>query len=332
VGGRLSLPRVRRLSLRIREQLTSAPAVYATTVVLFLVIAVKLPGIVTKNGVLSLLVLASVLGIASIGQTLTIMLGGIDLSIPAVMGMADVLLAYLYSNGWNFGVIVAIVVGVSIIIGALNGLISSMFGLHPLVVTFATGSIVIGGVLKVTKGTPGGNVPTYITEAVSPSGRTGPIPLPAAMLLWILLSAITLLLVHRSVLGRRLYGLGANPIAAPLALIRPPAMRAVIYAISAVCAGAAGLLLGGFSGGASVEVGNPYLFSTVTAVVVGGTSLLGGRGGYGRTIAGVLMTTEITTLLVGLGVGASMQETLLGVVILILLLVYGREARLADLI
>lgn len=314
---------------RLRHYASSPALVYAVAVILLLLIALRLPGILTSIGILSLLVLASVLGIAAVGQTMTVVVGGIDISIPAVIGMADVLLAYLNAAGWPFLTIVVLVLSVAAIIGALNGLISSALNLHPLVVTLATGSIVSGGVLEVTHGRPGGSVPSFVSSAVSPIGRTWIVPLPASIVLWVLVSVLIIVIEHRSVIGRRIYALGANSLAARLALIRPSEVRAITYALSAICAAVAGILLGGFSGGASADVGSPYLFSTVTAVVVGGTSLLGGRGGYGRTIAGVLITTEITTLLIGLGFTPSLQQALLGVVILVLIVFYGREPRVA---
>ena len=99
----------------------------------------------------------------------------------------------------------------------------------------------------------------------------------------------------------------------------------VVMAISAFFAGVTGILFAGFSGAGDAYVGTPYLFETLTAIVIGGTSLLGGRGGYGRTLAGVLAITQLTTLFVGAGFSESMQEALLGVVVVVLVGAYGRE-------
>jgi ribose transport system permease protein len=106
--------------------------------------------------------------------------------------------------------------------------------------------------------------------------------------------------------------------------------RIVVYTIAAGSASVSGVLLAGFSGGASVDIGRPYLFSTIAAVVVGGTALIGGRGGYGRTIAGVFITIEVQTLLIGLKVGASMQQVFLGLIILVLVTIYGRDRSVAQ--
>jgi ribose transport system permease protein len=103
----------------------------------------------------------------------------------------------------------------------------------------------------------------------------------------------------------------------------------VVFVIAAVFAAMTGVFFAGFSGGADANVGNPYLFETLTAIVIGGTSLLGGRGGYGRTVVGVLVLTQLTTLLVGAGFNSSMQEALLGILIVLLVGAYGREPHVA---
>ena len=297
---------------------------------MFAVLVAGSPSVWSRTGVMSLLILASVLGIAAAGQTWAVLIGGIDLSVPAVIGMANVVLATLYVRGWSFGAICLVLAGLAGAVGLLNGALSSVLDLHPLVITLGVGSVVTGAVLVVTKGNTGGTVPSFITSAVSPVGRTLGVPVPAALLLWIVVSAVVLHLEHRSVLGRNIMALGSNRTAARLALIRPFVVRTSVYLLSAVCGCVAGMLLGGFSGGASVDIGNPYLFSTITAVVVGGTSLLGGRGTYGRTISGVLVTTEFTTLLVGRGTGASLQQVFLGLAILVLITVYGRDRHIAQ--
>ncbi|MGI5290545.1 ABC transporter permease [Nonomuraea polychroma] len=304
--------------------------VYLSPVAMFLVLAVGTPDVLSRTGLMSLLVLSAVLGIAAVGQTWAVMIGGIDLSIPATIGMANVMLTTLYARGWSFLTVLALVVLIAIVIGAVNGLLSSVFSLHPLVVTLGVGAVVTGSVLIAVDGNTGGTVPGFLTDAVSPLGHFLGLPVPAAVVVWLIIAAAVIVVERRTVLGRHLYALGANPTAARLALVRPPLVRLSVYCVSAVFAAVAGLLLGGFSGGASVDVGAPYLFSTITAVVVGGTSLLGGAGSYARTLAGVLVTTEFTTLLIGFKVGPNMQQVMLGIAILVLIAAYGRDRHVAQ--
>ncbi|WP_131736031.1 ABC transporter permease [Actinomadura roseirufa] len=297
---------------------------------LLLVLLATLPSVFSRTGLLSLLLLASILGIAAIGQTWAVLIGGIDLSIPAVMGMADVLLTTRYAAGWSPTATFLLIAVLAVVIGVANGIGSSVLGLHPLIVTLATGAITTGAVLQATHGDTGGKVPGFVTEAVSPGGRTGPFPVPLALVLWVVLAAVVVLVERRGVLGRHVYALGTNRTAASLALVRPMRTRVAVYTVSALGAAVAGVLLGGFSGGASADIGAPYLFSTITAVVVGGTSLLGGRGGYPRTISGVLVTIEMTMLLIGFDLDASMQQVLLGLLILVLVALYGRDKHIAQ--
>jgi ribose transport system permease protein len=98
------------------------------------------------------------------------------------------------------------------------------------------------------------------------------------------------------------------------------------FAVSGLFAAAAGILLLGFSGGAFADVGQPYLFTTVAAVVIGGTSLLGGRGGYGLTVLGVFVLTVLSTVLVGVGLSAPGQQAVLGLIIVPMVALYGRDA------
>jgi ribose transport system permease protein len=138
-----------------------------------------------------------------------------------------------------------------------------------------------------------------------------------------------LVLERYTVLGRWIFAAGANPRAAQLAHVPMLAVWMSVYAISAFLAAVAGILLAGFSGAADPTVGASYLFTTVAAVVVGGTALTGGRGGYARTIAGCFVVTELSTLLVGVGLDQAGQQICLGVLIVALVTLYGREPPLS---
>jgi len=274
----------------------------------------------------AMLVLASLLAIASIGQTLVVIIGGIDLSIPFVIGFANVVTAQLYGGGMDFWLVCLIVLVLAGLIGGLNGLISSGLGLHPLIVTLGIGTIVQGSVLLWTGGFPSGSAPASVTEFVSIGGSVGPVPVPWLVPCFVALAAIVTVALARTAYGRRLFALGSNPRAAPLALINPVAMWTATFAISAVFAAVTGILLLGFTGSAYGEVGQPYLFQTIAAVVIGGTALVGGRGSYLGTVAGALVLTEINTLLIGLGLQPSLVQAVLGIVIVVLVSFYGRDA------
>ncbi len=302
---------------------------FLLAVALFFVINLVIPGYASWNSFLSLLLLASLLGIASVGQTLTIIIGGFDMSIPAVIGLANVLLSLLHGAGYPVAVAALFILLVAIAIGCINGFASRYLQLNPLVVTLATGSIVLGAIWAATRGEVAGSVPEWLIDTVSVIGTTGPIPLPGAVVIWLALAAVILVVERGSTLGRWIFAAGANPRAAEFAGVPMLVVWMTVYALSAVFAAITGMLLAGFSGAADPSVGAAYLFTTVAAVVVGGTPLTGGRGGYGRTIAGCLIVTELGTLLIGLGLDQAAQQICLGFLIVALVALYGREPHLS---
>lgn len=276
----------------------------------------------------SLLVLASLLAVAAFGETLVILIGGIDLSVPFVIGFGNVVAAQLYGQGLRFAPVAAVVAVLAGGIGALNGLLSAGLAVHPLILTLGTGTAVEGAVLLWTRGFPAGSAPAFVSEFVSIGGHVGPLPVPWLVPATAALAGLLMLLLARTPFGQRLYALGANPTAAPFALIRPVRMAVATYAASALFAATAGVLLLGFTGSAYADVGQPYLFQAIAAVVIGGTALTGGQGGIGGTVAGALVLTEANTLLIGLGLPPASVEAALGAMILLLVSVYGRTPSL----
>lgn len=306
---------------------TTGRAIGAFVIVLALhaIGTILIPGYSQPFAIRALLVLASLLAIACIGQTLVVILGGIDLSIPFVIGFANVVAAQLYGQQWNFALVCLIVGVIAVLIGAFNGYVSRSLNIHPLIVTLGTGMVVQGAVLLWTAGFPSGSAPQAVSDFVSIGGSAGPLPFPWVVPAVVVLSALVVLILARTPYGRRLYALGSNPGAAPLALINPVGMWAVTFAVSAFCSALTGVLLLGFTGSAYGDVGQPYLFQTIAAVVVGGAALVGGQGSYLGTIAGALVLTEINTLLIGLGFQPSAVQAALGVIIVALVSIYGRE-------
>ena len=287
--------------------------------------SILIDGYSSEFTVRSMLVLASLLGVASIGQTLVVLIGGIDLSTPFVIGFANVVAAQLYGDGMNFALVCLMVGVLALVIGAVNGALSSTLAIHPLIVTLGVGTAIQGAVLLWTAGFPAGSAPETVTKFVSIGGHAGPLPVPWLVPSFLVVIAIISVVLARTPFGRRLYAVGSNPSAAPYALISPRVVWTTTYALSALFAAAAGVLLLGFTGSAYGDVGQPYLFQTIAAVVIGGTTLVGGRGGLIGTAAGALVLIEINTLLIGLGLSPAMVEAALGVLIIALVSLYGRE-------
>lgn len=280
----------------------------------------------------AMLVLAALLAVASVGQTLVVIVGGVDLSIPYVIGFANVVAAQLTGQGTSFTLVCVIVAALALAIGACNGALSSSLGIHPLIVTLGVGAMAQGAVLIWTRGFPSGSAPQFVSDFVSIGGAMGPVALPGLIPATAVLACVVALGLARTAYGRRLYALGGNPLAARYALISPVSMWTATFALSALFAASAGVLLLGFTGSAYGDVGQPYLFETLAAVVIGGTSLLGGRGSYWGTLVGAVVLTELNTLLIGLGLQPSLVQAALGAVIIGLLSLYGREPHLSTTI
>jgi ribose transport system permease protein len=298
---------------------------------LFTVAATTIAGFLTKPSLYSTLVLASFLGLAAAGQTIVILIGGIDLSVPSLISAANLVAILLSGKGWNFGLVILFVLAACALIGGLNGYTVHRLRVSPLIVTLASGAMVSGAALGWTKsGFVNGNVPSWLSQFSSPIGRTFGIGVPPVVVLWAVVALVLGTVLSRTVTGRRIYATGANERAAELAGVATPRIWIGAFALSGLSAGVVGVLLTGFIGSAQVGIGDQYLFLSLTAVVVGGTSLVGARGDYWRTVLGALILTLITTLLVGHGAGLAAQEMLFGALILLFVGLYGRERRVRD--
>lgn len=305
----------------------SVPA-YLMVVFIFMVGAFTIEGYLSTFSIRAMLVIASFLVIASAGQTLVMLIGGIDLSIPFVVGFANVAVAQLSADGLPFWLAMVVVIVLSGMLGVLNGGLSSALQVHPLIITLGSGTALLGGVLLWTRGYPSGSAPEYINNLVSIGQSIGPIPVPWLVPGTIVLVLILIIFERHSVLGKQVFALGSNPTAAPYVFIRPLRIWMFCFAVSAMLAAVTGILLLGFSGAAFADVGRPYLFQTVAAAVIGGTALAGGRGGIVGTVAGALALTQVNTLLIGYGFDQSMVQAALGALIVAVVAVYGRQPHL----
>jgi ribose transport system permease protein len=316
----------------LRQVLEGTPALQiAALLVLFAITAITVSGFVTKSSLYSDLVLASFLGIAAAGQTIVILIGGIDLSVPSMIGAANLVTPALEARGWGALTVICFVLGAGALIGGLNGYIIRGLRVSPLIVTLASGAIVYGGALAWTKnGFGAASVPGWLTRFSSPIGHTLGIGIPPVLVVWVVIAVILGVVLHRSVTGHHVYATGANERAAEFAGVRTVRVWAGAFALSGASGAAVGVLLTGFIGSSSVGIGNPYLFTSLAAVLVGGTSLVGARGDYWRTVLGALILTLITTLLVGHGAGVATQEIVFGVLIMVFVGLYGRERRVRD--
>ena len=299
-------------------------------VALFLYGAATIEGFSSEITVDSMLVLAALLGLAALGQTLVLILGGIDFSVPGHIAMGAIVVSELYgARHWSAPLAIALVAVAAGVLGAATGWICHRWRIQPLIVTLGIGAISAGAAIAWTQGHLTGAAPPFLTTLTTATGTTFGLAVPPVVALWALVAVAVALLLHRTAPGRRLYATGANPRAAALARIDTKRVWVVVFAASACLSALTGCLLAGFAG-ADQTVGDPYLFSSLTAVIVGGTTFMGARGDYTHTVVGALILTVLTTILVGKGYGQADQQIVFGVLILLVVAGYGRERRLRD--
>jgi ribose transport system permease protein len=255
-------------------------------------------------------------------QTLVMLTGGIDLSVAATASMAAFVTASLLDQQ-GLAVAILVPVVIAVVIGAINGIGSGVFRVHPLIMTLGMGLVVFGAAnawqlltVKTSSGVPAG---IRFIGSATVAGF-----LPVSLVVFVPVAAVILIGLRRTGYGRLLYAIGDNPIAARLSGARSWQVLVVLYAISAVLAAIAGFLISGFTNVASVSLADSYLLPSVAAAVIGGTSIFGGRGGYSGTIVGALILTVATSLLYSLGFPEAVRQILFGLLIVLVAAGYSR--------
>jgi ribose transport system permease protein len=305
-------------------------------IMLWIAGSLLVPGFASFANLSSMLLLAAFLGLASLGQTFCALLGGIDMSIPYVIGSANILLASLFNLGIPPVLACLVVILAGTLVGTINGLLSFRVQGQSLIMTLGVGFAIVGATQILTSmgsayaGNVLGKVPDWLRNVSSSGGSTFGLPVPPVIFVWIIVSFVVILMMTRTRFGRYFYAIGGSRRAAARLQISERVMWVTAYVVSGAAAAATGVLLLGFSGGGFVGVGDPYLFTTVAAVVIGGTSLLGGWGGYGSTVVGVLVLTVLTSLLVGLGLNYAMQQAVFGLLIVPMVALYARSPHIRN--
>lgn len=285
---------------------------YTALLVVGLVAAVVTPRFYTPANLINVLQGASALGIVSLGQTLVILAAGIDLSVGSVMGLSMVVAAAM-TAGSDTLVGPAIVVSLALggVIGLVNGLLVTVRNVPSFVATLGMLVFIDGVRVAYTKGVPSGGIPPFLVTLGA--GKLG--PLPYSLLIWVALCALLLLVLHKTPFGQRLYATGGNPVAARLSGVLVGRVVTTCFVVSGILASAAGLLLSGFIGYVDRYIGTGFDLNSIAAVVVGGTSFAGGRGGIGGTIAGVLLITALGNIVLLAGLSQPYQLIVNGMII-----------------
>lgn len=280
------------------------------------------PGIVSANWAGVMIRGAVPLAILAACQTMTMLTAGIDLSVGAVASMSGFLVATLVADtGLPLAIVIAL--AVAAIVGFVNGIGAGVFRVHPLIMTLGMSLVVLGlaNVWQLQRVQTGSGVPPVFRE-LGASMLFG--VLPVNLSLFIPLALLIMFILNRTGFGRLLYAIGDNPIASRLSGAKSWQVLAVLYVISAVLAGIAGFLYSGLTNVASVTLADTALLPSVAAAVIGGTSILGGRGNYSGTMVGALILTVISSILSSLGYPEAVRQILFGSMIVFVAAAYTR--------
>ncbi len=267
---------------------------------------------------------ASFLGVIAAGMMLVILLGHIDLSVPWLMTMGAMMACAAAGMGAT-GMVLAIPFGVlcGMLFGLLNGFGVAYLRIPSMIVTLATNVVAQGLMVLYT----GGFSPQDSATAAMRWLATGFIVprVPNAILVWATVSAAMVFLLTRTTYGRSIYGIGNSERAAYLSGINTRRVVMIAFAVSGGLSAFGGVLLAGYASKAAQAMGDSYLLPSIAAVVLGGTSILGGRGSYLGTVAGVILITLLQSILSVMQMPEAGRQIIYGIVIIAMLLLYGRS-------
>lgn len=280
------------------------------------------PGIVSANWAGVMVRGAIPLAILAGCQTITMLTAGIDLSVGAVASMSGFLVATLVGD---YGLVVAVVIAlvVAALVGLVTGVGVGIFRVHPLIMTLGMSLVVLGlaNVWQIRKVQTGAGVPEEFRTLGA--GMYFDV-VPISLLVFLPLAALIIFGLNRTGYGRLLYAIGDNPIASRLSGVKSWQVLMILYVIAAVLAGIAGFLISGLNNTASVTLADTAVLPSVAAAVIGGTSILGGRGNFGGTIIGALILTVISSILSSLGYPEAVRQILYGSIIVFVAAAYTR--------
>lgn len=275
----------------------SSGEIWIATALLFAVSPLIAPGSLGEAPILSMLPFAAVLAIIAAGQTLVIQQRGLDLSVPGMVAMGALLATNLpQTRGVPMEVAVTLAVGVTGLIGVMNGVMVTQFRVMPLVVTLGMNAILLGAVFAISNGTPAGALDSLNQFALN---RT--LGIPNTVLVATAVIGAVGLLTKKTPIGRQLTAMGVSEAAARALGIRVSLYQTLAYGIAGACYGAGGVLLAGYTKTPALFLGDAYLLPSVAAVVLGGAVLTGGLTSVVSSAVAALFLTQLGQLLRSLG-------------------------------
>jgi ribose transport system permease protein len=301
------------LSAVVKPETATALTVLLAAVVLMLIVKLVNPSFGSLPQVEAILITSIFLVVASYGQGLVILLGGIDLC----MEIAEI------TNGSNQALIWAIPITLITCmgIGLVNGLGVALMNIPPFIMTLAVGTTFFGVALGFTAGSLQKTVAPAVQTLMS--GHLNGIPTPLVLIACFVI--VGSFLQGRTAEGRKLYALGSSMAAARVVGLPIKVLTVAVYGISGLCGGLAGILLAGYSSGATLDMGDPLLMPTIAAVVIGGARVSGGRGIYLGTFAGAVFLSVLATIITTLSLSQGWRNIIQGGIIIVALILQRKR-------
>lgn len=289
-------------------------AIYAFLILMVVFFSVMNKNFMTLNNLLNVAKQVSIFGIASIGMTYVILLGGIDLSTGSLISLVNIVAAYLMVNmGMSPFLAVVLAIAASTAIGFLNGWVIAEIKMPPLIVTFASQTIFGGLAYIICNGRPISRFDKSFLKVGQ--GYMGMVPIP--IIIMVVCFAVGAFILTKTYFGRYFYALGGNEEAAELSGIQVKKVKYLVYSLSGLFAGIAGIVMLSRANTGQPNAGLGYEFDVITCVVLGGVSVNGGSGKISNVIAGVLIIGVLSNGMILMDISSYMQMVIKGIILLL---------------
>jgi ribose transport system permease protein len=313
-------------TVEVRRRLADNPAIVLTFVFVGLFVLTDIinriqdgKAFLTATQVSTTVLYAAILGLMAAGQTLVMLTAGIDLSVATTATTGAFLISRFGTDGSAVAILIALGAGLGI--GLVNGIGIALFRVNALIMTLGVSVITLGLLTIQAQKQFTSLVPDVVVKLGSERFFTY---VPYSLLVWAPVSALIILGLRYSGFGRMIYAVGDNPVATRLAGVRNWQVLLTVYALCGMLSAMAGILLVGFNNAADTQIGSTFLLPSVAAVVIGGTSIFGGFGGYAGTILGALILTVLNSLLTILNATEAAKQIIYGAIVLALAALYAR--------
>jgi ribose transport system permease protein len=310
----------------VRRTLVDNPALVLTFVFVALFVATDIvnraqsgEAFITGRQVSTTFLYAAILGLIAAGQTLVMLTAGVDLSVATTATTGAFMISSFAQDGTAVAILAALGAGLGI--GLINGIGVAIFRVNALIMTLGVSTVTLGALTIYSQKRFLSPAPDFVVKLGSERFLTY---IPYDLLVWAPVAALIILGLRYSGFGRMIYAVGDNPVATRLAGVRNWQVLLAVYALCGLLSAAAGILLVGFNNAADLGIGSPFLLPSVAAVVIGGTSIFGGLGGYAGTVVGALILTVLDSLLTILDATQAVRQILYGLIVLALASIYAR--------